>query len=235
MNRTCEICGGAFKTAPANVRAGNGRFCSRECFQTTQRNRVARVCDTCGKGFTAAKAHVLNGQARYCSHACASSARQGPRKPGIRHRMMKAKGHPIAPSSGTAPIARVRLYDAIGAGWHPCSWCGKPVEWRVGVGVNDPEALLVDHLDHDATNDEVSNLVPSCNACNAHRRAAGDSPRIRDGELTKVMSDGRTVRVVERTCEQCGGGFVTRLIEVKKGKGRFCSRSCARRAPRIPR
>lgn len=239
MDKACEICGRAFKTSPSRVRDGNGRFCSRACFTVEQLNRlgnrVERTCEQCGQSFTAKHTFVLQGVARFCSRGCFDLSRRGPRVVDVRYRMMRAKGHPVAPPSGIAPVARVMLYDHLGGGWHPCHWCGRLVGWRPGVGVRDPDALLVDHLDHDPTNDVLPNLVPSCNDCNSHRTINGRRSRIQPGDLTKRMADGRVVRVIERSCELCGGSFLTRTAEVKKGKGRFCSRSCARRAPRSVR
>lgn len=232
MRRNCEVCGAEFSASPAKVRQGYGRFCSQECFQTTQRNQIERTCEACGVRFMAVRAFVNKGQARYCSRSCYSVARRGIQKEGLRHRLMRAKGHPIAPPSGVTLISRVVLYDKIGPGPHPCHWCGTLVEWMPGVGVRDPKALLVDHVDLDATNDAPGNLEPSCNPCNSHRRLSGNSQLIRDDELVVVKADGRRVRGVQRECEFCGTAFVAAETQVKIGRGRFCSRSCARSGPR---
>lgn len=128
-------------------------------------------------------------------------------------------------------MARVRLYDKIGPGVHPCHWCETPIEWIIGIGVRDPDALLVDHLDHDPTNDDPDNLVPSCNSCNSHRRVTGDT-NIREDDLFIVKADGKRARAAERRCEHCGGVFLAAITEINGGKGRFCSRSCARSGPR---
>lgn len=236
MDRTCEVCGGAFKTSPTHVRAGNGRFCSRDCFNVEQRNRIGnqveRACETCGKRFMAKHTFVMQGKARFCSRECFNTGRRGPKKTGVKHRLARAKGHPLAPPSGAVAISRLTLYERIGPGEHPCHWCGNLVEWMVGRGVRDARALLVDHLDHDPTNDDESNLVPSCNPCNAHRRHDGTSATITPEDVT-VMKGGNLTRAVEKPCEQCGAPFLAALSQVKMGKGRFCSRSCARRKPRV--
>lgn len=147
--------------------------------------------------------------------------------------MRTAKSHPVAPPSGVAPIARIVLWDKIGPGPHACHWCGGEVQWTT-AGPYAPAALLADHLDWDPTNDVPENLVPSCNPCNAHRRKNGQARIIKDGEL-KTLWGGCVTRAVERHCETCGSRFLTIPAEVKKGKGRFCCRSCARRAPRRPK
>lgn len=225
MDKTCELCGAAFVARPYSVRAGYGRYCSRKCYGISQRTQVERTCATCGNVFNAIPAAVATGAARFCSRTCFDISRRGQRKPVVAYRMMRAKGHPVAPPSGIAPIARVMLYDAIGPGPHPCHWCGSYVAWDRG-------GLVVDHLDHDPTNDVIENLVPSCNPCNAHRRRNGGSPIIQEGELVKVKPDGTRSRAIERRCEFCGGPFPAALSQVRLGKGRFCSRACARSGPR---
>jgi len=44
--------------------------------------------------------------------------------------------------------------------------CGKLHAWGGRQGI------FVDHLDEDIHNNDLANLVPSCNMCNIHRRAA---------------------------------------------------------------
>lgn len=83
------------------------------------------------------------------------------------YRMLKEVGHPLASRSGLLLLHRKLLYDRIGPGWHPCHWCGEPVEWRAGRLAKG--ALVVDHVDHDKLNNSPENLVPSCNPCNCHR------------------------------------------------------------------
>ncbi len=228
VQRTCEICAAPFTTAPARVRAGHGRFCSSECFQTTQRNRVERDCESCGRRFSTAAAIARLGSGRFCSRECFALHRRGRHlKDGVKHRLRRAAGHPLAPPSGIVAISRLALYDRIGPGTHPCHWCSTPVTWIVGTGVRDQRALLADHLDHDATNDEPDNLVAACNACNAHRRRTGDT-NIRPGDPVVIRADGKPVRAIERSCEYCGAAFLAAASQVKSGKGRFCSRSCAR-------
>lgn len=70
--------------------------------------------------------------------------------------------------SGWVLAHRATLYDDIGPGVHPCHWCGCPVDWGKSYPA-DLDALVVDHLDEDKTNNDPSNLVPACNACNSTR------------------------------------------------------------------
>lgn len=215
----CATCGASFLSPASQPR----RYCSRACYHARPRADKTRGCEQCGVRFTA------KGSAKYCSHACYAESRRGPRGERWKdQRMLTMKGHPITPPSGVVAYARVVLHDKIGPGEHPCHWCGRLVAWRFGL-VDD--ALVADHLNWDRNDDRPANLVPSCVSCNAHRTSAGTRTLIAEGELTMLWSGIRT-RAVCRACEFCGSAFLTIPAQVKIGKGRFCSRSCARRRPR---
>lgn len=83
--------------------------------------------------------------------------------------VVKRPGHPIVASpQGWVRKHRVVLYDAIGPGWHSCHVCGMQVSWDLAY----PEhrnALVVDHIDEDKSNNDPSNLAPSCAVCNIQR------------------------------------------------------------------
>ena len=141
----------------------------------------------------------------------------------------RVKGHPLSPPSGSpVRVARLVLFDKIGPGTHPCHWCKTPVTWHAGRGPRHGN-LIADHLDWNPDNNSAENLVPSCTSCNAHRTWNGSRSLIGEDEIT-MMWGGRRTRAVQRECEICGAEFLTIPAEVKKGKGRFCSRSCARKA-----
>lgn len=172
-------------------------------------------------------------RSKYCSLACYKSAPR-PKRDAVAHRSVRAPGHPVAPPSGITYAARIVLYNRIGPGSHPCHWCGRAVTWRPGGGLK-ADALIVDHLDFDPANDDVENLAPSCNICNRHRLRNGGRAPIKDGELFLLNSYGDRTRAIEKTCERCGEPFIARVSQIKIGRGRFCSRSCARSSPRSKR
>lgn len=76
--------------------------------------------------------------------------------------------HPLATRNGQVYLHRVRLYDAIGGGEHPCWDCGRLVSWDLTYPM-DEMALVVDHIDRDPANNDVDNLRPSCQRCNCAR------------------------------------------------------------------
>lgn len=186
------------------------------------------TCEKCGKPVITRHA---NRPGRFCSRDCYNAAGRPQRKAAVKHRLTRAPEHPIAPPSGTVAVSRVVLYDKIGPGEQCCHWCGQSIHWTTGRAI---DAIVADHLDHDPTNDSPDNLVPSCNGCNGHRRKAGDSKRIQEDEPVLLMN-GRPTRAVVRYCNICGTEFLALPAAVAKGKSRYCSRSCARKAPRRPR
>ena len=84
-----------------------------------------------------------------------------------RYRYVKRPDHPLAMKNGAVLVHRMVLFDTTGGARMPCFWCGRPVEWFRGRF--DPSAVHVDHLDHDPHNNDPTNLLPSCNSCNAGR------------------------------------------------------------------
>jgi len=68
--------------------------------------------------------------------------------------------HPLATKNGYVYEHRKVYYDAQGAGPFSCHWCDEVVGWDV---------LDIDHVDDDKSNNNLSNLVASCHACNTAR------------------------------------------------------------------
>ena len=182
-----------------------------------------QLCETCGKYFDP-KARKYKPK-RFCSRACYDAAgplRGRPKERVKDQRMVRAPGHPIAPPSGMLAVARLVLFDKVGPGPHPCHWCGVEVDWKTGL-VNG--ALIADHLNWDRNDDSPENLVPACLPCNTNRQREHQDRALQDDDLTMMWGGYRT-RAVRRECEFCGSEFLTIPAEVKKGKGRFCSREC---------
>lgn len=140
---------------------------------------------------------------------------------------VRASGHPIADRRGNVVEHRKVLYDTIGAGVHPCHWCGRELHWRTRNKHNPlPDDLVVDHLDGDKRNNDPVNLVPSCQPCNV---AVGFSPnRVRDDEVFKAHGGAR-LRGVEKACPACYQTFVTSPLY----DNIYCSVVCAGAARRV--
>lgn len=91
------------------------------------------------------------------------------RYPDRRYRSVRRRGHPLARRDGSVALHRFVLYEAIGPGAHPCHWCGTLVEWEQPYP-QSVAALVVDHLDWNRANNQLTNLVPSCSRCNTTRQ-----------------------------------------------------------------
>lgn len=87
------------------------------------------------------------------------------------YRLVSDPWHPLANASGGVLEHRKVLYAEIGPGAHPCHWCATKVSWD-RTWPQHPDALVVDHLDHNRLNNDPDNLVPSCFWCNRDRVAA---------------------------------------------------------------
>lgn len=222
--RTCATCSESFLTPASMTR----RYCSKACYHARPTTARRYDCEQCGQSFAPTER-----TARFCSRACyqAHGCGPAPKERCEQHRRRTEHGHPLTPPSGTVAVSRLVLYDKIGPGEHPCHWCQTPVHWIVGGGPATPGSLLADHVDWDINNNAAENLVPSCNRCNAHRTKNGGRAPIQPDELTMPWG-GRLTRAVQRDCVTCGTGFLTIPAEIRKGKGLYCSRSCARRRPR---
>jgi hypothetical protein len=183
---------------------------------------VERNCDFCGHAYRRPQSNV----GKFCSKRCAYDARRVGTP--SRYRMVYAPGHPLAPRSPYVPEHRLLMWNQLGPGSHPCHYCGRSLAWRPGEGVGG-DALVIDHLDRDPSNNKLGNLVASCTSCNlrnAARTVDLDEPYIE-------RSDGSRTRAVGRICEECGETFLIPASALKRpNRGRFCSPSCARKQPR---
>ena len=69
---SCAVCGKAMVVAPARLRSGRGRYCSRACHQIVlqaARGIGERVCAWCGASIVGKRVNAL-----YCSRVCAAEA-----------------------------------------------------------------------------------------------------------------------------------------------------------------
>jgi len=87
-----------------------------------------------------------------------------------RYKLITKPQHPLAMKNGRVYVHRMVLYDEVEGSRLPCFWCGAPLEWKVN--------LHVDHRNHDRHNNSPTNLVPSCNSCNAGRMLIGSIKRV---------------------------------------------------------
>lgn len=156
---------------------------------------------------------------RFCSLQCVGLARRKPPEDRVR-------AYDYTRNNGKVqPLHRVLFISAHGNGPFPCHWCGTPVSAHKRRKGRYP-SLRVDHKDGNTVNNAPDNLVASCHRCNTRRTHPGN---IGPGEAFRTTKDGIRHRATERVCENCGEGFLFIAADKRPNRGRFCSRSCARR------
>lgn len=75
---------------------------------------------------------------------------------------------PVAGKNGLAGLHRAVAYEAYGAGPLTCGLCGMGgLEWRTKH--TEPHALVIDHIDHDRSNNRLANLRAVHKWCNDNR------------------------------------------------------------------
>lgn len=169
ITRTCKQCGKTFEYISTGINPKN--YCSDFCRGVVRHvNRKARplcVVEGCSN-----PRHYSNGICNSCYYRLKRTGSLAKRD--WKYRSMHTSGYVKISNSSHALSKRGMvfehrkvLYDAIGPGPHACHWCGCDVDWIIGRASRG--ALVADHLDGDKANNNITNLVPACNPCNAAR------------------------------------------------------------------
>jgi hypothetical protein len=154
------------------------------------------------------------------------------RRPPLHYEIVGAPSHPLAKKGGYIYKHEEVLYARIGAGPHPCHWCGQLVNWKQTKRRKMVGVLCTDHLNGVETDNRDSNLVPSCFRCNisrAHPQNFGPA----DDWVTRGQ---QRLRYHIRTCVGCGQEFkAANFIKTSKDHaGRYCSIGCYQKSILIP-
>jgi len=70
MIKQCQQCSKDFKTYPALIKLGKGKFCSRQCSNVTDNLKVVVKCSICLKEFTTNQDRIKDGRGKFCSRPC---------------------------------------------------------------------------------------------------------------------------------------------------------------------
>ena len=170
--KTCPTCGKHFSY---EVGQGNDRkHCDSICRQKAQiENRKKRIENSPNCIINGCKNKQEQRRGGYCEKHYGRMRRNGntngPKykyryKTGAGYIKLLKRDHPLADSNGNVSEHRYVLYEKYGEGKQNCFWCGiELLNW---------DDIVVDHLDENKQNNEISNLLLSCNNCNRARGAS---------------------------------------------------------------
>lgn len=104
------------------------------------------------------------------------------------------------------------------SGQHRCYWCGRTVTWPL-FSKRVPWSMTIDHWNHNIIDNKSTNLLPSCNPCNAHRVKESNwlpwelgmpvghrnlqHPMCNDGHLWTPDNTYTNSTTGSRTCKTC--------------------------------
>ncbi len=111
---------------------------------------------------------------------------------------VKCSDHPLADSKGWVLEHRMKLYDKLGKGPHPCWACGETLTWKLWRRDETRQGrIVVNHLNEDGLDNRLRNIVISCNLCNrAYSRMFQlmDKFGLKKRKITRVIEEGRRRR-----------------------------------------
>jgi len=152
VDRECESCHQPFKAPLKEINRGNGKYCCRSCAASHQK-RLCKPkepnveCAYCGIRFykNKSKKKVSRSGLFFC---CREHKDLAQRLGGIE--AIQPDHYNTGDGHSSYRVVALRALP------HVCNRCG----WE-----KHPEALLVHHIDHDRSNNDVSNLEILCPNC----------------------------------------------------------------------
>jgi len=68
LQRKCLRCGIVFYIFPSQVKIGEGKFCSKECYHINKASgQINRFCEICGNSFLVSRGKLKQAPCKYCS------------------------------------------------------------------------------------------------------------------------------------------------------------------------
>ena len=110
---------------------------------------------------------------------------------------------------------RIVFYDAHGAGPFQCHWCGTEVIWS---------NMVIDHLNDIKTDNNISNLVPSCNYCNINRSTTKRKETHKRTRSPLLTVFGRTQYLADWASDL---GITSKALSLRLRHGWSLERACS--------
>lgn len=242
VEKVCVTCGKSFTVWPN--RADTVKTCSQPCrgkliAKRYESARAKKICPACGGDFSVPQCHA--DRAICCSRECSEKVKK--------HNPPKGKDH-YKWNGGKTYHDDGYLYVTVGDE-HPFHSHGKYVfEHRVvmenwmrdvapshsflvehdGVMYLHPD-IVVHHINENRRDNRTTNLLACTEA--AHRSIHNGQPPMQ-GEVwpdIKGLAPFTPYKTV-CVCGVCGKEFRKKRSDVKRGSGKYCSRSCYNGRPR---
>ena len=234
FGKICAICSSPFSVGISRI--DTAVTCSLPCrgkwlAKKNVEKRSEVICKGCGNAFYVPKCHKA--RRVYCSKECAEPSRKlGPKAES--HYMWRggkashsdgylyisAKEHPFGGKSGY-----IFEHRAVMETWMREDAPDHRFLIEIDGGKYLSPAVHVHHINHVRKDNRRDNLL----ACTtqAHLSIHRGAPPM-DGEVWPEVVGSLPFEPyrVERICETCGKLFMIGRSEVKRGNGKFCTRSC---------
>lgn len=221
VQRTCKACGNDFLVQQWMVDAGNGIFCSRECYLSVKnRPKVDRSCKRCDKTFFVKASAVDRGVGIFCSQECFNLDRIDKRPKvelackqcGTEFRICQweiNQGRGVYCSQSCSHKARARPQRT-------CKHCGSTFYGRPGSTFCSAKCS--------GEGQGQPKVHRTCKSCGKEFSIASGKLKSQTGAYcsTKCMGDGQRRPLSVLTCQCCG-----KVFEAKRKSRIYCSRTCS--------
>ena len=143
-NTTCKVCTKVFYAKPSQLEKGWGKFCSKQCQNISQRTGVFVHCRVCSDVIWKMQKELKHSKSDnyFCSKSCQTK---------WRNTVYVGKKHHswIDGSNAYRRIMKRHKREPV------CANCN----------LTNQQVLVVHHIDHNRTNNDISNLKWLCRNC----------------------------------------------------------------------
>lgn len=144
-NLNCNVCGKIFYVKKSHQKLGWGKYCSIECYHSSQKTGKVRKCEICGKKVYRIPSKILQSKSGkfFCSKGCHMH---------WKNKLASRENH--WNWKGGSKIYR-EILMTVTSNKLVCALCM----------IEEKRVLVAHHIDHNRKNNEVSNLIWLCMNC----------------------------------------------------------------------